>query len=65
MAITLSRTKEIFARLEKEGKFQVMDSPEFLQMMADINKRMEEYRRELRIKSANSRIAASQFIITS
>lgn len=65
MAIKIDGAKEIFAKLEKEGEAHVVDSPEYWQDIKEINRRMEEFRRESRMKRQNSWIAASKFFITS
>lgn len=66
MVIKLNRSEEILARLQKEGKSKVLDDdPEFLKRMKEIEKRMEEVRRESRIIAALSWMDASTFIITS
>lgn len=65
MAIKLNKAREIMARLEKEGKIQVMDDcPEFRKRQKERNKYMEEVRRECNRISFNSWIAASKLLLT-
>lgn len=65
MAIKIDGAKEILAKLEKEGKTKVMDDdPEYRKEMFEMEKRMEEFRRQEKIKSHNAWIAASKIVFT-
>ncbi|WP_343745958.1 hypothetical protein [Chitinophaga sp.] len=65
MPIKLNRGEEIIAQWEKEGKAQVMDSPEFLEMMSKIGKDMEKARQDYRRRAALSWRDASKTLLTS
>ncbi|MBC9909546.1 hypothetical protein [Chitinophaga varians] len=64
MPIKLNRGEEIIAQWEKEGRSQVMDSPEFLEMMSEIGKDMEQFRQEYKRTVALSWRDASKTILT-
>lgn len=60
MIIKINRTEEIMNRLKKEGKVTYLDSSEHIQAMVEMNKALEDLKREYIIKDRLSQISASQ-----
>ena len=59
----ISKTDEIDARLESEGKIKVLDSESDFQKLGDVNKYMEEVRKDYQLKESKSLVTASQVIL--
>jgi hypothetical protein len=64
MAIKMSKTEEILARLQSEGRQQTMDSHEDSIIRERMNHEMELVMRESQYKEYESQISASQFVLT-
>ncbi|MDR0844236.1 MAG: hypothetical protein LBN71_03370 [Tannerella sp.] len=54
----------IYAKWEKEGRISYFDKPEDIQAIAEMNKYMQEVRREYLMKDRRSQIAASHVVLT-
>ena len=63
MYIKINKTDEILARLKKEGKIRVLDGPEDLKKILEMNKYMEDIHRDYLYKSAMSEISAAKTIL--
>ena len=61
----LSKSDEIYARLEKEGKVTEIETSSYLAGIKRMNKYMEEVRSDFRIKDSKSQISASRSILNS
>ncbi len=59
----ISKTAEIDARLEKEGKTRVLNSESDFKKMNQVNKYMEEVRKDYQLKESKSLITASQVVL--
>lgn len=59
----LSKSREIIARLQEEGKVTPMNSKDDMAKIASMNKYMEEVRRDYRMKESQSQISAAQVIL--
>ena len=59
----ISKTAEIDARLEKEGKTRVLNSKSDFEKLNLVNKYMEEVRKDYQLKESKSLITASQVIL--
>lgn len=60
----LSRSKEIISRLKSEGKVKdLSNDPEFLKKVSEMNKYMEEVRRDYIVKAALSERSAAKVIL--
>jgi hypothetical protein len=59
----LSRTDEILNKLKSEGKDRNMDTDDDILKISEMNKYMEEVRREFIVKSVKSEISASKVIL--
>ena len=60
----LSKSDEILARLEKEGKVREIPTEKYLAGIKSMNEYMEEVGRDYRRKNALSEISASKSILT-
>lgn len=60
----LSKSDEIYARLQKEGKVTETPTEEYLAGMERMNKYMEGVRKDFLRKNALSEISASKSILT-
>jgi len=61
----LSKSDEIYARLEKEGKVKEIETDSYLAGIRRMNKYMEEVRKDFRIRDNNSQISASRSKLSS
>ena len=61
----LSKSDEIYSRLEKEGKVTEVETSSYLAGIKRMNKYMEEVRRDFRKKDIMSQISASRSILCS
>ncbi|WP_090781886.1 hypothetical protein [Pedobacter sp. ok626] len=59
----VSRTAEIYERLEREGKVSYLDQPEHIAAIDAMSDQMEEVRREYQVKDRNSQVAAASVIL--
>ncbi|MBI2056969.1 hypothetical protein HYT91_01815 [Candidatus Pacearchaeota archaeon] len=60
----INKTDEFFKKLEREGKVKYLDSPEDLKTMEEMNKSMEETRRDFLYKNAMSERSARECYFT-
>ncbi|MDR3266726.1 MAG: hypothetical protein LBT24_04050 [Tannerella sp.] len=60
----ISKTEAFEKRMEEAGKISILDRPEDIRAINEMNKQMEIVRREYRIKDRNSQSAASLVILT-
>ncbi len=63
MVRKISKTAEIDARLKKEDKTRVLNSESDFEKMNQVNKYMEEVRKDYQLKESRSLITASQVIL--
>ncbi|ACF44944.1 hypothetical protein [Pelodictyon phaeoclathratiforme] len=60
----ISKTDDINARLERDGKVTVLDKKEHIEAIIAMNKQLEAVRREYQIKDRKSQITAANDILT-
>jgi hypothetical protein len=60
----ISKTDDINARLERDGKVTVLDKKEHIEAIIAMNKQLEAVRREYQIKYRKSQITAANVILT-
>jgi len=65
MATKLNRKEEIKARLLAEGKVEIMNSPEAIDIREDINDYLESVKRDYQQRERGSQIEAAKFVFTS
>ena len=56
----LSKSDEIYTRLEQEGKITEIENKKFAAEIKRMNYYMEEVRKDFRIKDSNSQVSASK-----
>jgi hypothetical protein len=61
----ISETEDILARLVGEGKRKVINTTDYSQATAKLNKEMEAVRRDYKQKDSDSQKSASHVILTS
>ena len=59
----ISRTSEIIARLQLDGKVTLMNSVDDMAKIKSMNNNMEEVRRDFRMKESQSQISASHVVL--
>ena len=62
--VRISKTEEIMSRLRSEGKIRIMNTPEDIEAIQNVNIQMEKVRRDFIIKNANSERSAANVILT-
>lgn len=65
MATKLNRKEEIKARLLAEGKVEIMNSLEAIDIREDINDYLESVKKDYQQRERGSQIEAAQFVFTS
>lgn len=61
---SVNKFEELKNRLEKEGNVHYYNSAEDKRKQEEMNTRLDEYSRELRLMEARSEIESSEFILT-
>lgn len=64
MVKKISKTAEIEARLQREGKVAELNQKQHKEAIYAMNQSMEAVRREFQVKERNSQLAASDVILT-
>jgi len=64
MTEKISKYQELMSRLRDEDKVTYLDQPRDIEMINDIDKQMEDVRRDFQIKEKNSQISAATVILT-
>ena len=65
MIVTVNKTQQIKAKLAQQGKaVGYLNQPQHIKAISDMDKEMEEVRREFKVKERDSQISASEVILT-
>ena len=63
MIKTINRTKEFEKKMRGQGLVVTFNRPEDYKVMTEMNKRLEEFRRDFKIKEAKSWASAGKIIV--
>lgn len=64
MTKKISKYQELMSRLQDENKVTYLDQKKDIEVITEIDKQMENVRREYQIKEKNSQISAKGVILT-
>jgi hypothetical protein len=63
MKTLISQAEKIMKKLEKEGKVEILDGPEYLKIFDKVEQDMEEYRIDENYRRGMSRMDSEKVII--
>ena len=64
MIIKISKTEDLNNQLQKEGKVKILNDTTHTKAMEEMNRDLEENRREYQVKDRKSQISAAKVILT-
>ena len=64
MGTTINRSKSFAEKMRKEGKVVTFNTAKDFEVCNELNKKLEEFRREYQVKERNSFLSASKIILT-
>ena len=64
MIESINKTKSYVEKMRQEGKVTTFDKEEHFKASIEMNKKLEQFRREYKVKDRNSQISASKIILT-
>jgi hypothetical protein len=64
MIIKISKTEDLNNQLQKEGKITLLNGTAHTKAMEEMNRDLEENRREYQVKDRESQMSAAKVILT-